>query len=171
MRLSPFWFALTLLTVGAFLTAWGPPEVERLERSLAAWEALKKANGDDYQYEVHFSAMTGGGGMTLLEVRDDKVVMRTFEARGVNGPTEQWTERGAKLGSHENAAPLRTVGELYEICREEVLTQDRTVYNLYLEFGDDGVLKECQYAYKPEDVGDAMASGVLISALRFLNEP
>lgn len=147
-----------------------PPEAERLAESLADWQVLKGRSGGDYQYDVRFASWVGFSATTTLEVRDDEVVLRRYEALDAEGMvTESWTEQGAELGSHEHGAPLRTIEELYAVCRNEVLTQDRDENTIYLEFRDDGVLEYCRYV--PVDCADDCARGVSIDELRFLGEP
>lgn len=146
-----------------------PPEADRLAESLADWQVLKGHNGGHYQYDVGFASWVGFSDTTTLEVRDDEVVLRRYEARDAEGEvTESWTEQGEALGSHEHGAPLQTIEELYAVCRNEVLTRDREENTIYLEFGDDGVLDYCQYV--PVDCADDCARGVSIDAFRFLGE-
>lgn len=73
---------------------------------------------------------------------------------------------GAALGSHEAGAAIRTVDELYSVCRDEVLTQNAFANDFYLSFRDDGVLNYCEYA--PKDCVDDCSSGVNITDLEFL---
>ena len=146
-----------------------PPETKRLEESLTAWRVLKDTKGGNYQYDVRFASWVGYSDTTTLEVRDDEVVLRRYEARDAEGVvTESWTEQGEALGSHEYGAPLRTVEELYAVCRDEVLTQDQSENTIYLEFRDDGVLKICQYV--SINCADDCARGVRIDDLRFLGQ-
>lgn len=147
-----------------------PPEAERLEESLTDWRILKETNGGDYQYDVRFASWVGFSDTTTLEVRGDEVVLRRYEARDAEGTvTESWTETGTELGSHDNGAPLRTIEVLYAVCRNEVLTQNRSENTIHLEFGDDGVLEYCQYV--PKNCADDCARGVSINDIRFLGEP
>lgn len=104
------------------------PEADDLERSLGTWQRLKEANGSAYRYDVGFASMVGEYGKTTFEVRDDEVVLRAFERRDAAAGgvlVESWTERSDELGSHTSGEPVRTVDELYAVCRNDVLTRDR----------------------------------------------
>lgn len=144
-----------------------PPEAAQLAESLLDWQVLKETHSSAYEYDVVFASWIGSGSITTLDVRDDEVVKRTHEARDPEGKvTESWTEEGVELGSHEGGAPLRTVEALYAVCGDEVLTQDRTENDIFLEFHDDGVLKQCEYF--PKNCADDCFVGVSIDGLRFL---
>lgn len=145
------------------------PEAERLAESLLDWQALKETHGGAYEYDVVFASWIGFRSTTTLEVRDDEMVGRSYEAYDAEGElTESWTEEGAALGSHESGAPLRTVEALYDVCRDEVLTQDRSENDIFLEFREDGVLKQCEYF--PKNCADDCFVGVSIDDLRFLDQ-
>lgn len=144
-----------------------PPEAAQLAESLLDWQVLKETHGGAYAYDVVFASWIGYRATTTLEVRDDEVVKRTYEAYDPEGEmTERWTEEGADLGSHESGAPLRTVEALYAVCRDEVLARDRAENTIHLDFREDGVLKYCFYV--PLGCADDCARGVSIDDLRFL---
>lgn len=146
-----------------------PPEADQLAESLTDWQVLKGQNGGSYQYDIIFGSWVGFSSTTTFEVRDDEVVLRGYEGRNAEGKvTETWTEEGDALGSHEGYEPLRTIEELYAVCRNEVLTQDRTANDIFLEFRDDGVLEYCEYS--PENCADDCFMGVSIDDIRFLNQ-
>lgn len=141
-----------------------------LDRSQAAWNALKAQNGNSYRYETSFASWAGFGDKTALTVRDGKVTARAYEAyryeEGQTTVTESYTEEGAALGTHEAGAALRTVDELYGVCRAEVLTQNALANDFYLEFRADGVLELCTYA--PKNCADDCSRGVNVTKLEFI---
>lgn len=146
-----------------------PPEAERLAESLADWQVLKGQSSGDYQYDVRFGSVFGFSSTTTFEVQDDMVVLRSYEVRDAEGVvTESWTEQGAELGSHKGYEPLRTIEELYTVCRNEVLTQERGANDIFLKFRDDGVLEYCEYF--PKNCADDCFMGVSIDDIRFLGE-
>lgn len=145
-----------------------------LDRSLAAWNALKAENGESYRYETSFASWAGFGDTTTLSVQSGKVTARAYEAYRLEGDgqttiTESWTEEGAAVGSHEAGAAPRTVDELYGVCRAEVLTKNPLANDFYLFFRDDGVLESCTYV--PKGCVDDCSSGVNITGLEFLSTP
>ena len=149
-----------------------PNEQVALETSLETWKNLKAQNGDHYRYKTSFGSFSGFGDTTTLTVQGETVVSRAYEAYRVNGNTgeknvtESWTEEGAEVGSHKAGAEPRTVDELYGVCRSDVLTQNPSANDFYLEFRDDGVLKTCDYV--PKDCVDDCSRGVNITGLEFL---
>lgn len=151
------------------LTDEDTPEADQLAESLADWQVLKGQNGGGYQYDVISGSWVGFSSTTTFEVRDDEVVLRRYEGRDAEGKvTETWTEEGATLGSHEGYEPLRTIEELYAVCRNEVLTQDRGENDIFLKFRDDGVLEYCEYF--PKNCADDCFMGASIDDIRFLNQ-
>lgn len=161
------------LVFGTVLVLAGCTQVVKqgeLDRSLAVWNALKAENGNSYRYETSFASWAGFGNKTALTVQDGKVTARAYEAYRYEEDrmtiTESYTEEGATLGTHESGAALRTVDELYGVCRAEVLTQDALANHVYLTFRADGVLETCEYA--PKNCADDCSSGVSIAGLEFL---
>lgn len=141
-----------------------PPREDLLAESLLVWQDLKAADDGTYQYTRSDSSFSGYRSTTTFVVEDDVVVRRTFEGYDENGVlVDSFDEQGAEVGTSEGAEPARTIDELYEICRDEVLTQDPDSNYFYLTFRDDGVLELC--AYVPDDCADDCDEGVEISSL------
>ena len=146
-------------------------EQKLLAKSLETWQQLKTQNGEHYRYKTSFASFFGFGSTTTLTVQAEKVIARTYESYSTNDEGgreagESWTEEGAALGSHEAGAALRTVDELYGVCRSDVLTQNPLENDLYLVFRDDEVLKTCEYF--PKNCADDCFMGVSIAGLEFL---
>ena len=141
-----------------------------LDRSLTTWNALKTQNGDSYRYEMSFASWAGFGNKTTLTVQNGKVTAQAYEAyryeEGRTTVTESYAEEGATLGTHEAGAALRTVDELYGVCRAEVLTQSALANDFYLTFRADGVLETREHT--PKNCADDCSSGVNVTELEFL---
>lgn len=145
----------------------GPPtNEERLAESLSAWMELKAADDGTYQYSRSNSSFSGYRNRTTFLVENDVVVRRSFEETDPDGAvSDSFVEEGAEVGSNEGtgADPALTIEELYEICRDEVLTQDPERNIIELRLRDDGILEYCFYV--PRDCADDCAEGVEIENL------
>lgn len=147
-----------------------PPDVaDPLAYSLERWQERKAADGNHYMYDSTFLSYFGFGSMTTLEVKDDQVIARSYTGFDENGVvTEEWTERGAEIGSHESGEPARTVEQVYDECRNTVLTKSREENYVNLGFAND-ILQFCTYA--PRSCIDDCAVGVSIENPRFMGRP
>lgn len=145
----------------------------RLAESLKTWSKLKAKHGNYYRYEV-YGGFLNFYHLTTITVQNGRVVTRAYEYFETNDKGEyevmdeySWTENGAAVGSHRNsggAAP-HTIDEIYRECRDTVLTRNPRAHDIYLDIGDDGVLRSCVYGFK----GFAMDvyPGVSINGIEF----
>lgn len=170
MRRSPTWLSTALLLLALGSCAKHPPNApDPLAYSLDAWQKLKAANGGHYLYDSTFLSYFGFGSITTFEVVDDRVVSRSYTGFDENGATsEEWTERGAEIGTHEAGEPARTGEQVYDACRNTVLTQSRQENVVNLIFSND-ILAVCDYT--PRTCADDCAMGVSIENLRFMGRP
>ena len=146
--------------------ASSPAREDLLAESLLVWQDLKAADDGTYQYTRSSSSFTGYRSTTTFVVEDDVVVRRSFEGYDENDVlVDSFDEQGAEVGSDQEvgAKPVHNIDELYEICRDEVLTQDLETNYLYLTFRDDGVLELCTYV--PRDCADDCGEGVEVDSL------
>ncbi len=148
------------------------PQQKQLTKSLEAWNTLKAENGDHYLYEVSAGSVFGPSYDAALTVREGKIVQRDLTITEVDNAgnvttTQSWSETGAALGSHEEGAELITIDKRYSRCRDHVLSQNPTTNDIYLEFQDNGVLRNCSYV--PKGVADD-GGGEVIFDLEFLND-
>jgi hypothetical protein len=138
--------------------------VELLAESLAAWQDMKAADDGTYGYTRTSLSFTGFHSTTRFVVADDVVVRRTFEGYDENDQlVESFDEQGDEVGSNQGAAPVYTIDELYEVCRDGVLTQDPEANQLFLGFLADGILDHCLYV--PNDCADDCSMGVDIESI------
>lgn len=143
---------------------------KNIAKSLETWQQLKAENGDHYRYEVSAGSVFGPSYDTTLTVQADKIVQRDLAVTQIDdeGNTiivESWSETGDALGTHDNGAELVTVDERYNRCRDDVLSQNPVTNDIYLEFQDNGVLRDCSYI--PKGAAYDGGSPVIIS-LEFL---
>lgn len=138
--------------------------VERLAESLAVWLAMKAADDGTYGYTRTSLSFTGFHSTTRFVVADDVVVRRTYEGYDENDQlVESFDEQGDEVGSNQGAAPVYTIDELYEVCRDGVLTQAPEANQILLELRADGILDHCLYV--PNDCADDCAMGVDIESI------
>ncbi len=180
MRYSLLSFSLPISLAAALIAGCGSPDAtppdatppdatppareDLLAESLLVWQDLKAADDGTYQYTRSDSSFSGYRSTTTFVVEANVVVRRTFEGYDENGVlVDSFDEQGAEVGSNEGAKPVHNIDELYEICRDEVLTQDPDSNYFYLTFRDDGVLELCSHV--PIDCADDCSEGVEISSL------
>ena len=144
----------------------GPGEVDTLAESLAVWQEMKAADDGAYAYTRTFRSWTGYHSVTRFVVEDDMVVRRTFQGYDESDQLlDSFDEQGEEVGSTEGITPVYTIDELYEVCRDEVLTKDPEANQIYLAFRDDGLLERCHYI--PSGCQDDCSMGVDIASIDF----
>ncbi len=128
------------------------------------------ARGDDYRYTQFSQSWTGSWGRTEQVVRAgaviERVVVRGNTADdGARAVEERVEESGATLGTTEGGHPVSTIPQLYDVCVNDILTQDPEHNILGLGFHDDGVLAYC--TYRPKGCVDDCNIGVVIDTVVF----
>lgn len=138
------------------------------EKSLQAWTALKKEKGTSYEYTVPFSSFVGFGHSTRLVVKNDHVVERHYKAWNRDGKnTQTWSESTPQtLGKNKEGAATKTLDDLYQTCKNEVLTKSTLTHRVFLNVDKQGILSHC--TYQPNNCMDDCSKGVRINALSFL---
>ena len=145
-------------------------EQKQLAKSLETWQRLKAENGEHYRYEVSAGSVSGPSYNTTLTIQADRVVQRDLAVSQIDdeGNTtvlDTWSETGDALGTHDSGAELMTVDERYKRCQDDVLNRNPMTNDIYLEFQDSGVLRDCSYTAK----GTAYDGGSpIIVSLEFL---
>lgn len=148
-----------------------PEKQAELDKSLETWQNLKAENGQHYRYEVSAGSVFGPGYSTTLTIQADRVVQRDLaitqiDNEGNTTVVERWSETGDALGTHDDGAELITVDERYKRCKDDVVGQNPVTNDIYLEFQDNGVLRDCSYVSK----GTAYDGGnPVIVSLEFLS--
>lgn len=142
----------------------GPDRQALLAASLAVWEQTKAADDGTYGYTSIALSFTGYRGITTFVVASDVVVRRTYEGYDENDQlVDSFEEQVDQVGSNPGGAPVYTIDQMYEVCRDEVLMKDSTANNIFLAFRDDGILERCHYV--PSGCQDDCNMGVWIDSL------
>lgn len=148
----------------------------KLQESLKKWQLLRQKHDGDYSYKVRWSSFTGFGHVTEIVVHDNKVVerrFRSFSGRPVpvrpGQPVAEpegvaWSEKGDEIGKHKDAAPAKTLDELYaqaaEVLERELPAHERR----YLRFDEQGLLLAC-FTVDTRIADDAPTKGVTITSI------
>ena len=139
-----------------------------LARSLTVWTGLKQQRGASYSYTSPWRIYPFGGLFeTRIEVRDDRVVKRSF---GLIGEGPQWVEEGDQIGSHPSGgtplnvvAPAVTIDEMHDRCARDVLPLKSKDTFVTLDFHDSGLLKGC--VHQPANCADTCEQGYRLTNL------
>jgi len=147
---------------------YGVVKPNSLEQSQEYWRELAEQSAGNYQYAVDFHSISGFGHSTLIQVENNRVVARHFsEWRDQGPPTLIWSEDQSNLGSHQGAASVSTIDQLYQTCRSQVLpTSNTDRYRVTLSYDALGVLQVC--SYRDTLCVDDCSRGVNISKLKIL---
>ena len=140
-------FVIVLIGIGLTVVGWGVTETSKSE-SLVKFLNLDEENlpPNTYYYTRQFSSWTGFGNMTKIQVVDGRVVQREYLARSENGfPTESWTERGDKIGSHRSGHDPKTMLELVDECNSSIVPRIGRNDTSKVEYSGPGVLQACYY--------------------------
>jgi hypothetical protein len=126
-----------------------PPEVRKTGRAPLIGE-------DGYTYVRSRQASASEVSFTVLAVRGERVVLRALlsadprqlssipRRAGQRRPiVAQWVERGAAIGTHSDAAPAKTIDQLYAQCGQLIAQAETTPPRLY--FHPNGLLMQCGY--------------------------
>lgn len=120
------------------------------------WDAL---NSTTYSYLRANQVASDEVEFTFLVVNDSQVVERALLTShpGKQGlgdrmarsdgepPRVVWREQGRELGSHDRGAPVLTLEQLYDVCRDRVLSKHPELVPR-LSFHADGLLQHCGFA-------------------------
>lgn len=124
----------------------GPSNEERLAELAASrtrWEAARAAHGNSYTYSQVMSSFLGFDAETTFVVDGGVVVERHFKST-FGADVTSWSEVGSEVGSHaDEGHPVALVDDLYDECRDQVLTRDEEENFMNLSFDDAGLLQTC----------------------------
>lgn len=140
--------------------------------SRSSWMALKKENGNSYEYSLEVLSFTGHGDRTTMTVDNGKVMKRnylTFFRDPDTGEIEEqevYTESGAEVGSNTEGARPLTIDALYETCASEYLVVDEEKNTIYFDTNSEGVISLCGYV--PNGCADDCFQGITFSFFAWL---
>lgn len=120
----------------------------QLDDSRALLDAGVAAHGDSYTYSQVMSSFIGLSAETTFVVQGGVVVERSY-LQTFGAEVEQWTETGADVGSHtDRGHAVALLGDLYDICENEILPLDDGEHWMHLAFDDAGLLRACTATHK-----------------------
>lgn len=141
------------------------------EESKQKWEELKSEHGNSYIYQTGFGSVFGFGYLYEIRVEDGVIVSRKYKASKIkNGKskiTEQWIEKGDKIGTKNDYAPPKTIDELYELAEKEYLDINEEENYVYFYTFPNGILKTC--GYFPKNCADDCFEGVKIIGIKWID--
>ncbi len=121
--------------------------------SKAAWDDLKKENGNSYEYTILEESWTGIGNETTILVEKGKVLSRYYKAfiisqeNGTKEITDTYEETSRKdIGKHAAGAPPLLMDDLYKTCISQYLIVDPDTNEVYFETDDTGVMTLCGFS-------------------------
>jgi hypothetical protein len=154
-------------TPRASYPSWEPtsaavPMVRDPKLALADLEVSRKLwlgrSWQDYSYVRARQTSPDQVEFTLIVVRGGRVSERSLmvlptDASGLGDrssgklgqtPQVRWREHGREIGRHETGAPALTMDQLYDLCRERVLSV-QSEHSPRLSFHRDGLLQHCGF--------------------------
>ena len=140
--------------------------------SRSSWKALKKENGDSYEYTLEILSFTGHGNRTTMSIENGKVIKRNYLTFFLNPNTgemeeqEVYTETGEEVGSNSEGARPLTIDALYETCASEYLVVDTDKNTVYFDTNSEGVISLCGYV--PNGCADDCFQGITFSYFAWL---
>lgn len=137
----------------------------KLLASAEKWRQVKETR-PDYQYAISYASWAGFGHKTEVRIEQHRIVQRSYTAWNAQHLNqEQWVESEIELDQHKQGAKALTLGQLYDRCETEVLSQSPLRNQIELSFDDEGLLQSCSYL--PRTCADDCSRGFTIQNLRF----
>lgn len=162
-----FFFSCSMDAIQENLTIEGEYGYDFRE-SKAAWDDLKKENGNSYKYTILEQSWIGTGSETTMEVLKGRVVARYYVAfeisdeDGTKTITDSYEETSMKeLGRHSLGAPPFTMDELYRTCISKYLVADPDANEVFFETNEEGIMMLCGFV--PLGCQDDCYRGISIS--------
>jgi hypothetical protein len=110
------------------------------------WQKLKEKHNSYYSYERDNLSGEGFHNSTKITVIDNQVEFRDFfEWQQGNTPTLTWTEDYAKLGTHNQGASVKTLDQLYQQCKSQILNQPQSNHSITFKVDQLNVLQQCSF--------------------------
>jgi hypothetical protein len=128
----------------------------RYQKSLDVWNQLKLTK---YNHESYFYTQdsTENSGETTIAVENGKVTQRSFKSwlYSYGQPGKSWHESANEIGSHTGAYDALTFDQVYEKCKNQIISQESANTTITFSVDADGILKECTATpvYRPASPG------------------
>lgn len=141
--------------------------LQQLDAGEKRWLASKAAHGASYDYQTEFHSWVGFGHRTRVVVKNNRVSERHFESWQRDRQSgEKWVELTPDaLGRHKMGADPLTMDQLYQRCRDDVLSKSTSAYDLSLRVGEFGQLVACTYRHL--QCADDCTQGIALSGFSF----
>ena len=132
--------------------------------SYTDWKDLKRAYQAKYTYERDYNYASRFNSSTKFEIINDQVEFRHFFQwqTGVS-PTLTWSESYNDLDSHNQGSPAKTLDQLYQQCKTEVLNQPQINATLNFVVDQFNILQECSITQ--HNCHSACTQGIRIQGL------
>ncbi|WP_299015013.1 hypothetical protein [uncultured Polaribacter sp.] len=150
-------YLIVVILIGSLFNACDSNDLEyqnKFETSKKIWLDFKETSNDSYKYIVTFVSWVGFRWETTIIVENGIVIQRDFEYTFTEGlSTEikqdelEWTETGAKIGTHKNGAKPFTLDEIYNKAENDWLIE-RDYTTTYFETENNGMISTCGYENK-----------------------
>jgi len=132
--------------------------------SLGHWAKLKEKYGDNYKYERIQAIDPEQSSSTHLQIENGQVEYRDyFEWHQGNTPSLIWSEPFAELNTHNQGMPVKTIDELYQQCKLQIINKPGDQYSVKLELDAFNILQQCSYTQL--SCRSNCTSGIRISGL------
>ncbi len=122
------------------------PFAEALAKSLAAWRAARDAHGSNYAYTSKTASFTGTYSQdTYIFAVGSLVAIEGERGVSVTDGGKEVAERRSQALAELPETPARTMDDVYEYCRTEVLTKDPNANQVIFSTDARGILATCGY--------------------------
>lgn len=151
-----------------YLVSTKDDKFDTLNSSYERWKKIKNKNNNTYSYSTEFISWVGFGSKSTFFIEDDIVVKKVYESwNDTRNITSNFIEKRDDIGKNIKGAKPKTIDELYNICKLEVLSKNIEYNYIYLSYDKNIILKVCTYSNK--NCADDCSKGVRISDINFKN--
>lgn len=155
MKINFYFILLLSLT---FFTACKKDDIayeNAFQKSNKTWLAFKKESNNNYSYTVSSGSWTGYSSLTVITIKNGKVVARAFKSQTTNyKPSgvevierESWTENANSLNTHQSGAGTLTLDEVYAKAKSIWLVK-RKEAETFFETNNNGMISSAGYVEK-----------------------
>lgn len=119
---------------------------KQLARSLHTWSTLRDKHHGNYSYDRNVSTWRGQANSTKIVVENNRVESRYFfEWQQSSSPTLIWAESFMELGLHNEGAPAKTIDQLYQQCKDDILSKPEDKFKVTVVLDRFNLLQQCSY--------------------------
>jgi hypothetical protein len=114
--------------------------------SYQSWLDLKHKHHANYSYERDTVSSTNFYSSTKLTIKNGQVEYRDFfEWQAGNTPKLSWSESFSELNLHTQGASAKTLDQLYQQCKNQILTKPKAQHKITLSVDRFNILQQCSY--------------------------